>query len=155
MRCWIGKVNTASVIRQNEAPDCRRDLLEQADHMEEIDVSPESLYYSFTLRAAGGRVETVSAKTQQTKDVCDNEHKMYIWTWCFLMSSLRVKLDPNPLSRGGAVKNPVDISLFSASGSLKCLRTHGLISSTSGWTPAQSTLMWSNRGPGQASPGDL
>lgn len=36
-------------------------------------------------------------------------------------------------------------SLCPASGSWKCLRTHGLISSTSEWTPAWSRLIWSHR----------
>lgn len=66
-------------------------------------------------------------------------------------SSMRVKPDWAPLSRGRVVKNLIDISLFQASGSQR--RTHGPISSTSRWTPTQSTLMWSHRGQGQPSPG--
>lgn len=40
-----------------------------------------------------------------------------------------------------------------ASGSLKCLQTHGPISSTSRWTPAWSTLDVISRGPRPALPG--
>lgn len=61
---------------------------------------------------------------------------------------------PAPLSEGHLVKNLMELSFFSpASGSLKCLRTHGPISSTSRWTPARSTLDVISQGPGPALPG--